>query len=867
MSGELQVKKRNGSYVPLNPNKITNRLSKLIHQSPDLSKYLKATRVMISVTSKLKNRMTTSEIDEFSAEQAEQMALSNNPIYLQLASRIAIDNHHKKTLNNFHDSMQILYLNKDTNGNVSSMLSVEYMKFVRKHREELSNIIDYSRDFDLTYFGFKTLLRSYLLKTSDQKIIERPQDTFMRTAIQLHMRSGDIKKVKTTYDKISLREFTHATPTLFNSGSKNPQLASCFLVDVHDSLDGIMNSLKQCATISKTGGGIGISLANLRSDGSLIRSTNGHSSGISKFNKIFNHTALAFNQGGKRNGSFATYLPLHHPDIKTFLILGNPETPDDIRAVDLNYGVMISDLFMNHVKNKKMWALIDPDTCPELYEAYGEEFVKIYNDCVEAKKYKELVNPRTILDKIYEANQRTGQPYICFTDTINRCNNQSNLGKIKQSNLCTEIYEKTSIHETAVCNLASICLSKCVIDDNKIKNEEFPVNPKVDLFKLVENVKIITENLNNTIDCMSYPVKEASNSNMRHRPIGIGVQGWWDMCMKMRYPLDSTAAADLNKHVFETILYAALTESLNISKTTYHRHVNEIKTNGFTMVKEYSNPDDNKGKSYELMYNSKLVKYTSVNDLPKTVGAYPSFKWNGGSPLSHGKFHWELAGKTKSDLCGKWNWEVLRANIMTYGVANSLLVAPMPTASTSQIMGNTECIEPIISNIFTRKVLSGEHIVINKYLINDLLKRNIPWDPTILEKIIANNGSIQSLTELTAEQKSLYRIAFEYDQKVLINLAADRQPFVDQGQSLNWYIQILTKNYFMRLVWHAWKSGLKTCKYYVHQAPAVTAKKFSISHNQEISGISTFGIVECEKNDSKLSLLNPIDNHCLMCSG
>lgn len=871
------VIKRNGKIEELNPDKITRRIRYLIHQEPVI-KGLNPVNLMLKVVSKLRREMTTTEIDEFVAEQSANMSVRDNPNYLLLASRIAIDNHQKQTLNSFYDKMQLLYLRKDTQGKPASLISKPFIKFVENNKDFLDDLINYSLDFNLTYFGFKTLFKGYLLKDKDT-IIERPQDMFMRVAIQIHYVDTKepeqvkyaLERIKETYLNMANGYFTHASPTLFNSGTEYPQMSSCFLLSTAeedgqgDSLEGIMDIAKSCALISKRGGGIGVDVSSWRSDGSLIRSTNGKSHGISKFLVIYNAVAEAFNQGGKRKGSFAIYLPPIHPDFPTFLTQKLPETREDLRAPALFYGAWISDLFMERFAKDEIWSFFDPDDYPELYNSYGEEFTKLYLQLERDGKYRKQMKTRDVMKLIYNTKSRKGVPYICFSDRANNLNNQKNLGKIRCSNLCTEIYEYSDLYETAVCNLASLCLNKFIVDANDQTLNEFPENPTCDLNRLIENVLIIVRNLNNIIDKNYYPTKEAVRSNMRHRPIGIGVQGLWDAFMKMRYPFDSPSAKKLNKVLFEAIYFSALSESTKIAKEIYLKHVKEIKETGKTIVKVYSNPKEHTDKEPSMRYFEELVEYDSVENLPKTIGSYPSMLWNGGSPISRGEFHWEMAGLTSDDLSGKFDWETLRNHIRTYGTRNSLLIAPMPTASTSQIMGNNECIEPITTNLYQRKVLAGNFLVINKYLVNDLQKEG-KWSATIVDELLASEGSVQNMN-ISDEQKALYKTAYELDQMVLIELASDRQPFVDQGQSLNLYTPRLTEGNFYKWMYSGWKQGLKTGNYYIHTKPGRSAKKITIDVDRETPTSSNVIKVDYSNDTGNVSFLDEAEDVCVLCSG
>lgn len=876
------VTKRNGTIEELNPDKITRRVRYLIHKDPVL-KGLNPVNVMLKTTSKLRRKISTVEIDDFAAEQCANMSIRDNPNYLQLAARISIDNHQKQTLNSFYDKMMLLYLNKDSNGVSAPLISKSFMKFVENNKSLIERIIDYSLDFNLTYFGFKSLFKGYLMNIG-KRVIERPQDLFMRVAIHIHMDNG-MERIRQTYKNMTNGYFTHASPTLFNSGTLFPQMSSCFLLGLSDkegegdSLEGIMQLATNCAKISKRGGGIGIDISALRSDGSLIRSTNGISGGVPRFLPIFNSVGQSFDQGGgKRKGSIAMYLPPHHPDFPVFLTQKLLKTREEIRAKDLYYGAWISDLFMKRFIANDNWSMFDPNKFPELYELYGDEFEKLYTKLENEGLYQKQMKARDIFNIIHHSKAERGSPYICFSDNANKYNNQKNLGTLRCSNLCTEIFEYSNLHETAVCNLASICLNKIIVDsyteeecdveNRRPLNHEFPVNPKIDIDKLIEITRNIVRNLNIVIDKNHYPTIESSRSNFRHRPIGIGVQGLWDAFMKMRYPFDSPSAKKLNKVIFETIYFAAISESTNLAKKKYLQHVQEIRETGRTEVTVYSNPSEYAHLPPQDRYFTEKVIYEDIASLPKTVGSYPSMLWNGGSPISKGIFNWEMYGLSKDkDVSNMFDWEILREHIKMFGTVNSLLIAPMPTASTSQIMGNNECIEPITSNIYMRNTLAGHFMVINKYLVNDLMSQNM-WNDHVVDELLASEGSVQSL-DIPEKWKNLYKIAFEIDQKVLIDLAIDRQPFVDQGQSLNLYTPILTKKKFAEWMIHAWKNGLKTGVYYAHTKAGASAKKVTIDVENE-NKERVFGQVvktDYKDDDSKLDFLTEKEDACILCSG
>jgi ribonucleoside-diphosphate reductase alpha subunit len=827
----MHVIKRTGKKEKLNPNEITRRIQQLINQHPKIP-HVNASKIMIKVVQGIRDNIKTSEIDEFAANVAESLSISN-PNYLKLAARIAIDNHQKNTDRSFRDKMRKAYLRKDVDGTVVPMVSEEFMGYVELHQNTIEEMIDYKRDFLFDFFGFRTFQTLYGFRIGGQ-IIERPQDVFMRVAIQLHMNSyslggGDddpsvaeeeksiheeFDMIKATYNTLSLKYYTHATPTYFNAGTCRPQMASCYLMGLDDSCEGIMNCAKDMAMISKWAGGIGVHIHNIRCEGSEIRGTNGVSGGILPWAKIFNATMRGFNQGGKRLGSCALYLMPHHPDIMTFLKLRLPGGSDLERARDLFYALWIPNIFMERVISGEKWSLFDPNRCGDLSELYDDNEKKYTQRYLELEKkgmYKAQISAREIWDAIYESNKQTGIPYICFSDWVNSMSNHKNLGTVKSSNLCTEIMLYSSPSEYAVCNLSSICLPNFVVDDAGV-DSEFPEKPRFDFAKLAEVVCLIVTNLNRVIDRNYYPVEQTRTSNMKHRPIGIGIQGLADCYLKMRFAYDSPDARSLNRKISEVIYYAAVSQSTKICRTMYMKARNDIASRGYTFI--------------DRIVDGK-VQRVRVESVEKTDFAYPSMSLNGGSPISHGVFHWEMAGLAVGELSHMSDWESVRSHIKLYGVRNSMLVALMPTATTSQLMGNCECFEPYTSNIYKRKTLAGEHVVINKYLMNDLYKLKI-WNETLQEYLMLFDGSIQFIDGIPDDIKGLYKTAYEIDQMELIRQAADRQPFVDQAQSLNYYIRDMNKENFSRLLFAAWRSKLKTGKYYTRTTAAMNPQKFSL---------------------------------------
>jgi ribonucleotide reductase alpha subunit len=1022
------VIKRNGSLEEVNFNKVVNRLKYITNEHYVLTD-ISVHSLAQTVISGLHDKILTKDIDIHSANICASWSIKNHQ-YGILAGRIIINNHHKNTLTSFKDKMDKLYLRKDNHGNNCPLLDEKFYKFVIKYQKEIESKIDYSRDFLLDYFSFKTLERSYLLKVNNE-IVERPQDMFMRVAIFLHMipklskeKSRPVlEKIFETYDLVSNKYFTHATPTLFNAGTTRPGSLSCFLLGTEDSLEGIMKTASDCAQISKWAGGIGFHISNWRSKGALIRGTNGTSSGIIPFLKIFNDVARAFNQGGKRPGSFAVYIEMHHPDILDFLQLRRNHGEENLRCRDLFLGLWVCDLFMERVKNNEMWSLFDPSDCPRLTEVYGEEYNKLYFEYEEKKMYREQIPAREIWKAVFVSQKESGIPYILYKDHVNRHNNQSNIGVVKSSNLCVsgdtiiltdkgyqsismltktgrvhrvwngeefthaifgktgenkelievtvrvekrehsnnrlselekavqlksdvkgdlkdplglrkshvdykkikctpyhkfiladdegnekiieakdlligdrliswrnpvgnllvdswienvkpletkedtycfnepkkhrgvfngvmlgncaEIVEVSNSNEYACCTLASICLSMFVEDmvldgEDRTPNNEFPRRPVFNYKKLIEVVQVIVRNLNQVIDRNWYPTLETEKSNNLHRPLGIGVQGLADVFYKFRCTYDSDLARDLNKRIFETIYYAATSTSTKLSREIYKSYVQQLAT-----------------KQTILVDKKEYTKET----LPKTIGSYSTMTKDNGSPLYNGKFHWELYGLQQEDLLQKFDWESLREHIKTFGIRNSLLIALMPTASTSQIMGNIESIEPLTSNIFKRQTLAGEFIVINKYLMNDLNELGL-WNEEMENFVKLSNGSIQNIQGIPENIKELYRTVWELSQQHIIDLAADRQPFVDQSQSMNLFIEDLTFSKFNSMHFYSWSKQLKTGCYYLRTRPAVQAQKFTakITDNN--------GLQKTEVQDNRTFEI-PTQNEeeiCLVCS-
>ncbi|KPM48777.1 ribonucleoside-diphosphate reductase subunit alpha [Jiulongibacter sediminis] len=759
----MYVIKRDGRRESVKFDKITARIERLCYGlDPN---FVQPIEVAMKVVSGIYDGVSTTQLDSLAAETAASMT-TKHPDYAQLAARIAISNLHKNTLKSFSGTMKLLYQYIDPKtGENASLIAKDTWKVIQKNAALLDSTIIYDRDYGYDYFGYKTLERSYLLKANG-KIVERPQHMLMRVSVGIH--GENIEKVIETYNLLSERWFTHATPTLFNAGTPKPQLSSCFLLTMKDdSIDGIYDTLKQCAKISQSAGGIGLSIHNIRAKGSYIKGTNGTSNGIIPMLRVYNDTARYVDQGGgKRKGSFAIYLEPWHADIDDFLDLKKNHGKEEMRARDLFYAMWISDLFMKRVEADAEWSLFCPHECPGLADTYGDDFEKLYEKYESEGRARKTVKAQQLWFKILESQIETGTPYILYKDAANKKSNQKNLGTIKSSNLCTEIMEYTSEDEVAVCNLASMALPKFVIQDD---NGEYT---GYDHQKLYETVKVVTRNLNKIIDVNYYPVKEAENSNKRHRPIGIGVQGLADTFIQLRMPFDSDEARQLNKDIFETIYYAAVETSM---------------------------------------------------ELAQEEGPYETWK---GSPISEGIFQFDMWGVTPES--GRWDWEAMREKVMKHGVRNSLLLAPMPTASTSQILGNNECFEPYTSNIYSRRVLSGEFAIVNKHLLRDLVKINL-WNDTMKNKLIAANGSVQNIDEIPQNLKDLYKTSWEIKQKVIIDMAADRGAFIDQSQSMNVFMENPNFGKLTSMHFYAWKAGLKTGMYYLRTKAAVDAVKFTVS--------------------------------------
>ncbi len=758
----MRVLKRDGRKEAVKFDKITARIEKLCY---GLSEYVDPVAVAKRVVDGVYDGVTTSELDNLAAETAASMTIKH-PDYANLAARIAVSNLHKSTKKSFSETVTDLYeyINPET-GKKAPLIADDVYEIIQANAEYLDSQLIYDRDFSYDYFGFKTLERSYLLRMHG-KIVERPQQMLMRVSIGIH--KDDLEGALETYELMSKKYMTHATPTLFNAGTPKPQMSSCFLLTMkEDSIDGIYDTLKQTAKISQSAGGIGLSIHNIRATGSYIGGTNGTSNGIVPMLRVYNDTARYVDQGGgKRKGSFAIYVEPWHADIYEFLDLKKNHGKEEMRARDLFYAMWIPDLFMERVEKNEEWTLMCPNECPGLFDCHGQEFVDLYTKYESEGKGRRTVKAREVWAKIMESQIETGTPYMLYKDAANLKSNQQNLGTIRSSNLCTEILEYTSPDEVAVCNLASIALPMFVEDG------------KFDHQKLYDVTYKVTYNLNQVIDRNYYPVVEARNSNMRHRPVGLGVQGLADTFIKLRMPFDSEEAKALNKEIFETMYFAAVSSS----------------------------------------------KDQAVKD-----GAYETYE---GSPISKGQFQHNLWGVKDEELSGRWDWKELREEVEKHGVRNSLLMAPMPTASTSQILGNNECFEPYTSNVYTRRVLSGEFIVVNKHLLNDLIELGL-WNDDMKNALMATNGSVQNIEGVPDNLKAIYKTVWEISMRDILDMAADRGMFIDQSQSLNLFMESPNMGKLTSMHFYAWKKGLKTGMYYLRSKPATSAIKFTVKKNAQ----------------------------------
>ena len=812
----MRVIKRNSEMEDVSFDKVLNRLKNL---SSGLT--IDVSEIAQKVCSRIYDGVKTHELDELAAYLCSSMSIEH-PDYSILASRIIVSNHHKNTSPSFSETIQTLYNNVDNHNNPIPLVSDELYSVVQKNKEKLNTCIDYQRDYLFDYFGFKTLERAYLLRVN-KRIIERPQHMWMRVAIGIH--GHDIKEVLQTYDLLSRKYFTHATPTLFNAGTNRPQLSSCFLCSVNDdSVSGIFDSLKEVALISKYAGGIGLHIHQIRGNGSHIRGTNGTSNGIIPMLRVFNNTARYIDQAGKRLGSIAVYLETWHTDIESFLELKKNHGSEEDRCRDLFLALWISDLFMERVKAEGKWSLMCPDKCRGLSDVYGDDFKELYERYESEGKYTKQINAQDLWFKILEAQIEQGVPYILYKDAANKKSNQKNLGTIKSSNLCAEVLIYSSPEETGVCNLASICLPSYLsfgdadeanVSSNSSRGSPVSVSvPVFDFEKLHEITKVITKNLNKVIDKNFYPVEKARRSNLKHRPIGIGIQGLADVFIQMRYPFESDEAKQLNKDIFETIYHAAVEASMELAKKRC-QIINDIKSLNHKIL-------DVDIKNYVNEFEKDIGN-------PKYIGAYSSFE---GSPMSQGLFQFDLwnadaNADADADANARYDWDKLRADVKEYGVRNSLLLSPMPTASTSQIMGFNESFEPFTNNIFQRKTLSGEFIVINKYLINDLIHKGL-WGKELKDTIILHEGSVQNIPEIDDETKAIYKTAWEIKQRNIIDMSADRGQYICQTQSLNIFMEEPDFQKLSSMHFYGHSKGLKTGSYYLRTRPKAKTQQFTI---------------------------------------
>jgi ribonucleotide reductase alpha subunit len=848
---EMRVKKRDGSLQDVKFDKILARVKKIGLQA---GVSINFSALVIKIIDQLYDGIPTTKIDDLTAEQCATQS-SQHPDYGTLASYIIISNHHKNTDPSFVNVMRRLYEFTDKDGTHTPLISQPTWNIIEKNNDFLDNFVSLhsKNDFLFDYFGFKTLERAYLMKINGV-IQERPQYMWMRVSIGIH--GENLKKACETFLLMSEKYFTHATPTLFNAGTPRPQLSSCYLISMEDdSLDGIFNTLKECANISKWAGGIGLHIHNIRASGSLIRGTNGSSTGIVPMLRVFNNTARYIDQGGRRNGSFAIYLEPWHADIVDFLDLKKNQGDEEMRARDLFYAIWIPDLFMEKIKTNEDWCLFCPDECPGLADVYGDEFKKLYAKYENAGKFKRKIKSRDLWFKILDSQMETGTPYLCYKDAANRKSNQKNIGTIKSSNLCTEIIQYSDKDETAVCNLASIAL-------NRFVNFDIDNDPSKQVFNyehLYDVVRVVTRNLNRVIDINYYPTEKTRVSNLRHRPIGIGVQGLADVFLIMNIPFYSEEAIKINKLIFETIYHAALFES-NLISAERSRYFAASSTPEYANVVPVPVPVPPCEENFQLTDDESY----NLKNTPDLLGAYSSFI---GSPISQGIFQFDMWNVLPTP--GRYDWDSLRFDIIKHGLRNSLLVAPMPTASTSQILGNNECFEPITSNIYMRRTLAGEFIMVNKYLIREFISLGI-WNQNIKNNIIANRGSIQQLDTavvpgLTEHIKNKYRTVWEIPMKHLIDMAADRGAFICQSQSLNLWLEEPNYNNLTSMHFYSWTRGLKTGIYYLRRKSKHQAQQFTIEPER----------LEKEKNDDDSENISfgkynigdgGDENGCTMCS-
>lgn len=896
------VIKRDGTEEPIDIKKIQSKVD-YFNNYPTILKNTDTKIVVNEVVKGLSNKIKTFQIDEFTAKSAVIYS-AKHPEYATLGARIIINNHQKNTQTSFKDKMSQLYYRTDDKGNMCPLLDRTVYKFIAANQKEIEEIIDYKRDYLLDYFGFKTLEKTYLLRLNErgvEKIVERPQDLFMREAIAVCMNANNFQDkeamalIRYSYNLYSLKKYTHATPTLFNAGSKYPQYSSCYLLGTKDSRQGINKTFDDCSVISKHGGGIGFHI-NWRSRGALIRGTNGMSNGITNFLRIFDVGSRAYNQGGKRQGNYAVYLDTYHPDIEEFLDLKKQDGDYNMRARDLFYALCYSDPFLKAVENDSDWYMIDPDEVPEIATTVCEAWEEVYKKAVIAKKYRRVVRAKELWGLIVSRLIETGVPYSFFIDSANRKNNLKHYFKpIKSSNLCTEIVLPSDEYEYAVCNLSSIVLASFVIEkeelSKKIEERIFSVNyepklkyrePVFDFVAFMHVVRVATRNTDRIIDLNFYPTPETCISNLLHRPIGMGVSGLAEVYYKMRIPYDSPQAEKLNKMIFEAYAYAAISESSLIAKENF-KAISRKSPGGSVKltIQDFKGKVDKifelfakhcklvdleqslqqdlvNGKTDNLEYLKSLREecfpfVPKLRELVKEIPFYPSMLYGEGAPILKGEFQWKMWGLTKEDLSKELNldWDTLADHIARWGVHNSLLTAPMPTASTSQIMGVTESFEPCTSNLYKRKTLAGEFIVINPYLVHDLIELGI-WNEDLENYLKKYDGSVQNITGIPEYLKQLYKTVWEIPQRKLINQAADRGPFIDHSQSLNLFLANPTSEQVSAMLRYAWKKGLKST-YYLRSQPAISPQKFTLK--------------ESVKNDERKEvLIESQPTECLLCS-
>ena len=835
----LKVVKRDGTQEDVAFDKVTSRVKYMCKgvlkdgtEVGESLKHVNHTKIAQNVISTITDGITTRELDEYAARYCAGR-VDENYEYGILAGRIAVSNHQKNTLGSFSDTMKLLYENCDSQGVRAPLLRKSFIKSVMRNREALDRMVVYERDYRIDYFGFMTLQKSYLLRRQSQTItvVERPQHVYMRIAVALH--GDDLEKVSHTYDLLSLGYVSHASPTMFNAGTNSEQLSSCFLLGLKDSMDdngGIPDCWKSCAMISKRAGGIGVGITPIRGKGSMIRGVNGPSDGIVPMVQVFDRIARYVNQGGRRKGSFAMYIEPWHPDIVDYLDLRKTHGKEELRARDLFYALWIPDLFMKRVMqaiNEKRaipWSLMCPDAShkpgnPRLYETYGDEFEKLYLEYEkEGLAVKTIDDIRELWRAILTSQKETGTPYMLYKDSVNRCNNQANLGVIRNSNLCAEIVEYSDHDEHAVCNLASIALHRFVEEgsDGKLC---------YNMNKLYETARTCIKNLDRVIDINAYPTPQTKRSNFRHRPVGLGVQGLADTFFLMKYPFDSKEAAHLNKQIFETIYYGCMVGSMELAKDR------QVQIENYNFPKDFHFTDEFNALR-ELPFTLTSREYAKIQKKERYIGAYSSFY---GSPMSQGKFQFDMWNESPdNDL--KWDWEGLRSEIMKYGTRNSLTTAIMPTASTASILRSVECIEPVKFNLYTRRVLSGEFVLINHYMQRDLMTADL-WTKSIRNKLIKERGSIQNIMEIPKEIRDLYKTAFEIKQRCIIDLARGRAPFIDQTQSMNIFCAEPNNTVLTSIHNYAWKQGLKTGMYYLRRTKVAAPVQFTVKSDEETATI------------------------------